>query len=141
MNAELIELLREILTELKTISRNSAPYGFQDTRSPALSGNTLEEVPVTPDSKCTAMERSVSPNLPEERFSSTHSETLATMPVRTADKSERNATTQADGQAHPLEKSFWESIHSTCRRTCRDEFYKLASDVLHEVGKRSVLID
>ena len=45
MNAELIELLREILAELKFIARNSAPYGFQDTRRHVLPGNSLQESP------------------------------------------------------------------------------------------------
>ena len=113
---------------------------WQENRSPAPSGNTSVEVPAEHRSTCTGVESADSQSIPTESAepsTSIPSETPATVPMAAPGESDRTVPIQTDAPTHFQEEPLWEYMLSTCRRTCRDEFYSLVSEVLREIVKRS----
>ena len=132
-NNEIIDLLREILTELKqqaALSEVIAARVSQGIHSPSPSSNTAATGLAEPDNRCTA---TVSSGPGQEESSPAMSaETLSAM----SDESSRNCKEQSSAPAHPLEKPFWESIVSTSRLTSREEVFSLVQEALQAIAKR-----
>ena len=132
-NNEIIDLLREILVELKqqaALSEVIAARVSQGTHSPSRSSNTAAAELAEPDNRYIA---TVSSGPGQEESSPAMSaETLSAM----SGESTRNGTGQSSAPAHPLEKPFWESIVSTSRLTSREEVYSLVQEALQAIAKR-----
>jgi len=114
---------------------------LQGTHSPEVSGNTAGEVSATRQNKLHPEAPACFSNIPYEPFPNIPAETSAIVLETPPDKSDRNATTQADAQEHPLEKSFWEEIEKHARSTARKAVHRIVSETLLELRKRSILTD
>ena len=134
-DTERIDRIENLLNQL--ITAVGVPL---ETHSPALSGNTVGECPAKPDSKSLVAACPPAPNDVCGEFSPTTSSSTPTItPEPIQEKSIRISTAETDATTHPLEKSFWESIHCLCLQASREEVHKILSDALRELRRQSVL--